>query len=223
MTTPDDGLTAAGRHLREIAASGSESVRPWGFVPCAREHEPDRVCIQPDGHPPAPDVDGLREAVADALGALPEAHNVTDYTDEQTTMLTMDVEGIADAVLAVVRPLLDDLTAKVAAERYLADTRTLERNEARERVEYVTQLNTEKARHVRGLEARLAEVAAVAEQRGEKVAALTEQIDRVKALADDMDKRGAVSENDSHLDAQSRRQIREDAARLRAALRVTEA
>lgn len=42
-------LTPAGAHVRDVAASGR---RPWSFVPCAREHEPNRVCILPDGHQP---------------------------------------------------------------------------------------------------------------------------------------------------------------------------
>lgn len=45
--------------------------------------------------------EALRERIAFALGALPEAHNVTDYTDEQTTVITADVDRIADAVLDV--------------------------------------------------------------------------------------------------------------------------
>lgn len=35
------------------------------------------------------------EQAADILGAHPEAFNVTDYTDEQTTMITAPVEDIA--------------------------------------------------------------------------------------------------------------------------------
>jgi hypothetical protein len=41
---------------------------------------------------------------------------------------------------------------------------------------------------------------------------------RVRWLADDMRERGRPGEGDSELDAQSRRQIREDEKRLRAAL-----
>jgi hypothetical protein len=35
------------------------------------------------------------DELADWLGAMPEAHNVFDHTDEATTMLTIDVETLA--------------------------------------------------------------------------------------------------------------------------------
>lgn len=38
--------------------------------------------------------------LADILGALPEAYNVTDCTDEQTTMITAPVDMIIDALIA---------------------------------------------------------------------------------------------------------------------------
>lgn len=46
--------------------------------------------------------------------------------------------------------------------------------------------------------------------------------EKVEALADDMDERGKPGEGDSPTDAIQRRQIREDAGRLRALLRSTE-
>jgi len=52
-------------------------------------------------------------------------------------------------------------------------------------------------------------------------ARLTGQVERVKALAADMEERGRPDVRDSPMDAQSRRQVREDAARLRAALSDT--
>lgn len=46
----EEGLTPAGHHVRAVAASGNEVMRPWSYVPCAREHEPNRICIREDGH-----------------------------------------------------------------------------------------------------------------------------------------------------------------------------
>ena len=43
-------------------------------------------------------MDHAIEQAADILGAHPEAFNVTDYTDEQTTMITAPVEDIARAL-----------------------------------------------------------------------------------------------------------------------------
>lgn len=45
----------------------------------------------------------LRDEVADLLGAMPEARNVFDITDEAMTMITAPVEMIADAVLPLIR------------------------------------------------------------------------------------------------------------------------
>lgn len=42
----------------------------------------------------------VRAELAEVLGAMPEAVNVFDYTDEATTMLTAPVDLIADVVLA---------------------------------------------------------------------------------------------------------------------------
>lgn len=52
------------------------------------------------------------EQAADVLGAHPEAFNVTDYTDERTTMITAPVEDIAralaDAGLLAPAPLTEE-------------------------------------------------------------------------------------------------------------------
>ena len=48
--TADTELTQAGRYLREAAKEGNPNMEPWSFVPCAREHRPGCLCIQPDGH-----------------------------------------------------------------------------------------------------------------------------------------------------------------------------
>lgn len=52
------GLTDAGRFLRERCAQPDAERQPGdpvrqsvnGYVPCAREHTPGRVCILQDGH-----------------------------------------------------------------------------------------------------------------------------------------------------------------------------
>jgi hypothetical protein len=46
----DDDLTPAGKRLREYAANGGKDGKPWKFVPCARQHHPNLLCILPDGH-----------------------------------------------------------------------------------------------------------------------------------------------------------------------------
>lgn len=48
------GLTPAGCHLREVAKHGTEIVEKWSYVPCAQEHEKDRICILPINHDPIP-------------------------------------------------------------------------------------------------------------------------------------------------------------------------
>lgn len=42
----------------------------------------------------------VRDELAETLGAMPEAVNVFDHTDEATTILTAPVDLIADVVLA---------------------------------------------------------------------------------------------------------------------------
>lgn len=47
------------------------------------------------------------EAIADWLGNRSEAYNITDYTDEQTTVITIEVERLAELIAnryADVRP-----------------------------------------------------------------------------------------------------------------------
>lgn len=50
----DKPLSDAGLFLRKQVAEGNEAMDPWSFIPCAREHEKDRLCILPDGHPALP-------------------------------------------------------------------------------------------------------------------------------------------------------------------------
>lgn len=38
------------------------------------------------------------DQIAEWLGDMPEAYNVTDYTDEQTTVITIDVDALARRV-----------------------------------------------------------------------------------------------------------------------------
>ncbi len=54
--------------------------------------------------------DRLFESLADWLGAQVEAFNITDPSDEQTTWIDIQVESLAERVLA------SDLLAKVRAE-----------------------------------------------------------------------------------------------------------
>lgn len=60
-------------------------------------------------------------------------------------------------------------------------TAEAEKEALRERVEHVTQLNTEKARHVRQLQGRLTELAGVAEERGYDVQAQMERTEAAEA------------------------------------------
>ena len=39
------------------------------------------------------------DALADWLGAMPEARNVSDYSDEATTVITIDVEMLAERLI----------------------------------------------------------------------------------------------------------------------------
>jgi hypothetical protein len=71
----EDGLTEAGRHIRHLAATGEgngiNGNEPWGYVPCAREHDPGMVCILPDGHAHA----GLDTEELDTLALLIDQHD----------------------------------------------------------------------------------------------------------------------------------------------------
>jgi hypothetical protein len=48
----EQGLTPEGEHLRLAAATGSDIMEPWSFVPCARDHGDGNLCIRKDGHDP---------------------------------------------------------------------------------------------------------------------------------------------------------------------------
>jgi len=93
MTTPDDRhrLSDEGHALRSLAAAGNHSMKPWGFVPCAREHEAGRLCILIDGH------------LADRAQADPA---LVGETREQTEVLP---EGERDLLLhTMIRSDWDD-------------------------------------------------------------------------------------------------------------------
>lgn len=65
--------------------------------------------------------DDLREELADWLGAQDFARNVRDHTDEETTIVDVDVLTLTDAILA--SPILERIKARSASEGLVASLR----------------------------------------------------------------------------------------------------
>jgi hypothetical protein len=95
-------------------------LRPGGVRYANAEHVADDIVTAVTAHLADP---LTVETLADWLGAMPEARNVADYTDEATTIITIGVEQLAQRLAARPLPALSPDDAETLAQSVIADTR----------------------------------------------------------------------------------------------------